>query len=135
MSGTDHLSRLTGCRSAVAHRSIRMERTSHQGNVGQNDHIGTLCLLLFLLLGNGRDAVDNSVAPDADCTWISGALDADGTWIIGVLDVDCIMTRVPRSVALCQQIIVVTFFFKTLGVHRASVVTLEYVLGFSCYIA
>ena len=110
MSGTDHLSRLKGCRSAVAHRSIRMERTSHQGNVGQNDHIETLCLLL-LLLGNGRDAVD--------CTWIIGALDAD-----------CIVTRVPRSVALCQQIIVVTFFLKTLGVHRASVVTLEYVLGF-----
>ena len=128
MSGTDHLSRLTGCRSAVAHRSIRMERTSHQGNVGQNDHNGTLCLL-FLLLGNGCDAVDISGALDADCTWISGALDADCTWIIGALDADCIVTRVARSVALCQQIIVVTFL-KTLGVHRASVVTLEYVLGF-----
>ena len=109
MSGTDHLSRLRGCRSAVAHRSIRMERTSHQGNVGQNDHIGTLCLLL-LLLGNGRDAVDISGAQDADCTWISGALDADCTSIIGALDADCIVTRVPRSVALCQQFIVVTFF-------------------------
>ena len=108
MSGTDHLSRHTGCRSAVAHRSIRMERTSHQGNVEQNHHIGTLCL--FLLLGNGRDAVDISGALDADCTWISGALDADCTWIIGALDADCIVTRVPRSVALCQQIIVVTFF-------------------------
>ena len=134
MSGTDHLSRLTGCRSAVAHRSIRMERTSHQGNVGQNYHIGTLCLLL-LLLGNGRDAVDISGALDADCTWISGAQHADCTWIIGALYADCIVTRVPRSVALCQQIIVVTFSFKTLGVHRASVVTLEYVLGFSFYIA
>ena len=113
MSGTDHLSRLRGCRSAVAHRSIRMERTSHQGNVGQNDHIGTLCLLL-LLLGNGRDAVDISGAQDADCTWISGALDADCTSIIGALDADCIVTRVPRSVALCQQIIVITFFSRRL---------------------
>ena len=86
-----------------------MERTSHQGNVEQNHHIGTLCLLL-LLSGNGRDAVDISGALDADCTWISGALDADCTWIIGALDADCIVTRVPRSVALCQQIIVVTFF-------------------------
>ena len=77
MSGTDHLSRLRGCRSAVAHRSIRMERTSHQGN-----------------LGNGRDAVDISGARDAGCTWISGALDADCTWIIGALDADCIETRV-----------------------------------------
>ena len=93
-----------------------MERTSHQGNVGQNDHIGTLCLLLLLLLllGNGRDAVDISGALDADCTWISGALDADCTWIIGALDADCIVSRVPRSVALCQQIIVVTFCFRRL---------------------
>ena len=112
MSGTDHLSRLTGCRSAVAHRSIRVERTSHQGNVGQNDHIGTLCLLL--LLGNGRDAVDISGALDADCTWISGALDADCTWIIGALDADCIETRVARSVALGRQIIVDTFPFGRL---------------------
>ena len=108
-------------RSAMAQRSIRMERTSHQGNVGQNDHIGTLCLLLLLLSGNGRDAVDISGALDADCTWSSGALDADCawssgaldvdcTWIIGALDADCIVTRVPRSVALCQQIIVITFF-------------------------
>ena len=67
-------------------------------------------------------------------TWISGALDADCTWIIGALDADCIVTRVPRSVALCHHIIVVTFF-RTLGVHRASVVTLEYVLGFLFYIA
>ena len=43
-------------------------------------------------------------------TWISGALDADCTWIIGALDADCIVTRVLRAVALCQQIIVVTFF-------------------------
>ena len=87
-----------------------MERISHQGSVGQNDLIGTLCLLLLLLLGNGRDAVDISGALDADCTWISGALDADCTWIIGALDADCIVTRVPRSVARCQQIIVVGFF-------------------------
>ena len=85
-----------------------MERTWYEGNVGQNDHIGTLCLLL-LLLGNGRDAVDISGAMDADCTWINGALDADCTWIIGALDADCIVTRVPKSVALCQQIIVVFF--------------------------
>ena len=85
-----------------------MERTSHQGNVRQNDHIGTLCLLL--LLGNRRDAVDISGALDADCTWISGALDADCTCIIGALDADCIEIRVERSVALGQQIIVVTFF-------------------------
>ena len=91
-----------------------MERTSHQGNVGQNDHIGMLCLLLLLLLVNGRDAVDINSALDADCTWISGALDADCTWIIGALDADCIVTRVARSMALCQQIIVVTLFLRRL---------------------
>ena len=148
MSGTDHLPRVThthfkdlGCRSAVAHGHMEhMERTTHHGNVGQMEHMdrvaGTnrshaLCLLLHLGDSKmcGECMCNKSRFHLVQFTWISGALDADCTWIIGALDADCIETRVARSVALCQQIIVVTFF-KTLGVHRTSVVTLEYVFGF-----
>ena len=123
-----------------------MERTTHHGNVGQMEHMDRVAetnrshaLSLLLLLGYskmcGESMCNKSRFHLVQFTWISGALDADCTWIIGALDADCVVTRVARSVALCQQKILVTFFLKTLGVHRTSVVTLEYVLGFTCYIA
>ena len=99
-----------------------MERTTHHGNVGQMEHMdrvaGTnrshaLSLLLLLLLGYskmcGECMCKKSRFHLVQFTWISGALDADCTWIIGALDADCIVTRVARSVALCQQLIVVNF--------------------------
>ena len=96
-----------------------MERTTHHGNVGQMEHMDRVAgtnrshALCLLLLGDskmcGECMCNISRFHLVQFTWISGALDADCTWIIGALDADCIVTRVARSVALCQQIIVVTF--------------------------
>ena len=128
MSCTDHLPRVThthfkdlGRRSAVAHGHMEdMELTTHHGNVGQMEHMDRVAgtnrshaLCLLLLLGDskmcGECMCNKSRFHLVQFTWVSGALDADCTGIMGALDADCIEAKVARSVALCQQIVVLFF--------------------------